>query len=67
MLGANSLQRKITNAVVAGVATVALTAACLPVNVAQATPAQLKDSSNVSIEQAAQRLSRVECALMDEP
>ena len=69
MLGANSLQRKITNAVVAGVATVALTAACLPVNVAQATPAQLKDSSNVSIEQAAQRLaelsSQTESAALD--
>lgn len=69
MLGANSLQRKITNAVVAGVATVAITAACLPVGLAQATPAQLKDSSNVSIEQAAQRLaelsSQTESAALD--
>ena len=69
MLGANSLQRKITNAIVAGVATIAITAACLPVGMAQATPAQLKDSSNVSIEQAAQRLvelsSQSESAALD--
>lgn len=69
MLGANSLQRKITNSIVAGVATIAITAACLPVGMAQATPAQLKDSSNVSIEQAAQRLvelsSQSESAALD--
>ena len=69
MLGANSLQRKITNSIVACVATIAITAACLPVGMAQATPAQLKDSSNVSIEQAAQRLvelsSQSESAALD--
>ena len=69
MLRANSLQRKITNSIVAGVATIAIMAACLPVGMAQATPAQLKDSSNVSIEQAAQRLvelsSQSESAALD--
>lgn len=69
MLGANSLQRKITNSIVACVATIAITAVCLPVGMAQATPAQLKDSSNVSIEQAAQRLvelsSQSESAALD--